>query len=72
MTSPYFVYENETLVSKVANEAPAPYAWHQVLGSSIHGRNWKDGPLVARTEQLKAATLADFDRFRVATPPNFA
>ncbi len=43
-----------------------------VLSSNASGRDWKNGPfLPAASDQLRPATVADFDRFRVMLPPDF-
>ncbi len=45
--------------------------WAQVLAGDKDGYNHLDGVVHLFGLEVRAATLADFERFRISIPPNF-
>lgn len=56
-----YVVKNENTLGILIPDWPLM----QVLAGNIHGHNWKDGCCAYFDSELRPATLADFERFRV-------
>lgn len=70
----YVVHEGHTLCYRIEDTSLCVDGATMlgVLGSSIHGRSWRNSPFMAfRGEELREATRDDFDRFRVQVPADF-
>lgn len=69
MASEYFVFNNHTLVARQSNW---PAGQYQALASKPQrgGRSVVDVPIITTKKGLRAATLADFDEYRVQPPPS--
>lgn len=65
MTTTYHVKGDHTL--GYVNPAQPGLFWP--LGRSVSGHAWQDGSVPA--DDLRPATLADFERFRVQPPPGW-
>lgn len=68
LNAKYLVFNEDTLCYR---EDGTPMLG--VLASAPAGRGWMNGPFLPQPEDtLRAATTADFDRFRVALPSDYA
>jgi len=68
LNAKYLVFNEDTLCYR---EDGTPMLG--VLASTPTGRDWMNGPFLVQPEDtLRAATTADFDRFRVALPSDYA
>jgi hypothetical protein len=63
----YIVIEEKTL-GYVLSERPNSAG---ILGRLIGGYDWKNGPISIFSANTRAATIADFKKFRVQLPPDF-
>jgi hypothetical protein len=62
----YVVFEENTLCYRIEGSQ-----FLGVLSAKIGGRDWKNGPIIASEDTLRAATAHDFDVYRVQLPPDF-
>ena len=67
-TTQYIVKNNHTLGFIVSEEEMQILAGNPLLG----GHCWRDGTAVYLKNDIRPATRADFKKFRVMVPPNFA
>ena len=68
---PSYVVVNENTLGYIQPERPS---WFNVLHGSVFkgGRNWKNGAVpLSPNDQVRPATLEDFDEYRVISPPGF-
>lgn len=59
----YVVFEENTL--GIVRDESLPYVWMEPLAANHQGRNPKNGPTVVDRDELRDATLEDFDRLRL-------
>lgn len=71
MTTKYVVLEGHTLGVLRPGTEPA-YDTLEPLGRSVDGHAWQDGPVAVYGSSIRPATRADFDKFRVSVPPDWA
>ena len=67
-TTQYIVKNNHTLGFIVSEMEMQILAGNPLLG----GHCWRDGTAVYLKNDIRPATRADFKKFRVMVPPNFA
>lgn len=71
MTTKYAVLEGHTLGVLRPGTEPA-FDTLEPLGRDVHGYSCQNGPVSAFTKDIRPATRADFERFRVSLPPDWA
>ena len=67
-TTQYIVKNEHTLGFIVSDMEMQILAGNPLLG----GHCWRDGTAAFLKNDIRPATRADFDKFRVMVPPNFA
>lgn len=68
----YFIYKEHTL--GYLYQYPSGNKYLGVLhGSILRGspHHWMNGPIIVSDKELRPATIADFDTYRVCLPPDF-